>query len=260
MSLPPLDATLTQLIQEAWDSLQTHPNAQLRPYFRLRIYDRLVEQADGTFYKFCRTDRIPLYIRSAPKFSRYYNLGFITVKSLFPTWKREFDLFLATTGWPDDEGARRFPETLLNTAKMALEGKSDAEIDAINAVENEFVGNADYWHYMLGNIREEFVHSHYMVLKAAYDVYTATWGLVPLKLPRNVSNFATIEDSDIDRLDKHDFAYHACEAVSTYDPNPPGYVFENLKPLPIEYDIQKSLEFWQWWLFEAVPQAWYSVP
>jgi len=36
---------------------------------------------------------------------------------------------------------------------------------------------------------------------------------------------------------------------------PPGYQFSN-EPIPIEYDVQKRLEFWEWWLTEAIPQAW----
>jgi hypothetical protein len=54
-----------------------------------------------------------------------------------------------------------------------------------------------------------------------------------------------------------DFAFEAVTAYTIIDRNPPGAVFnkeENI--IPIEFDFQKRLEFWQWWLTEAIPQAW----
>lgn len=53
-----------------------------------------------------------------------------------------------------------------------------------------------------------------------------------------------------------DFVLEALKAHSAIDRNPPGALFSETKIKPIEYDLQKQLEFWEWWLTEAIPQAW----
>jgi hypothetical protein len=91
-----------------------------------------------------------------------------------------------------------------------------------------------------------------------------------------------IEGSDI--IGGDIFTFKAVEAYSSVDKNPPGiynqYALDeednsNNEPiiisimnmniingnqywqlLPLTYSVQKRLEFWEWWLTEAIPQAW----
>ncbi len=49
-----------------------------------------------------------------------------------------------------------------------------------------------------------------------------------------------------------DFATSALKAYTAIDPNPLG----KIKLWPEEFDAKKRLEFWEWWLTEAIPQAW----
>lgn len=52
-----------------------------------------------------------------------------------------------------------------------------------------------------------------------------------------------------------DFAAEAVKAYSAIDPNPPGK-HSYPRRLPIVFDKDKRLEFWEWWLTEAISQAW----
>ncbi|HEX2911169.1 MAG TPA: hypothetical protein VH186_10205 [Chloroflexia bacterium] len=92
---------------------------------------------------------------------------------------------------------------------------------------------------------------------------------------RNLTQAGIRQDADF-------FVIAALEAFTALDKNPPGahsgeipeYVMDELiltkrsptieeinqllsEPLiPIEYDLEKRLQFWEWWLTEAIPQAW----
>jgi len=60
-------------------------------------------------------------------------------------------------------------------------------------------------------------------------------------------------DDDIE-INTRDFASEAVKAYTTIDPNNPGewkFSYNTVK-----FDLQKRLEFWEWWLTEAIPQAW----
>ncbi len=45
----------------------------------------------------------------------------------------------------------------------------------------------------------------------------------------------------------------AVKAYTSIDKNPIGTWYDGI---PIEYNLQKRLEFWEWWLTQAIPQAW----
>ena len=56
-----------------------------------------------------------------------------------------------------------------------------------------------------------------------------------------------------------DFALSAMQAYTIVDENKPGrWLHLNHKALALQVDTQKRLEFWQWWLLEALPHAWQS--
>lgn len=52
------------------------------------------------------------------------------------------------------------------------------------------------------------------------------------------------------------FVTDAVEAYTVIDHNMPGEGDEPEPPIPLEYHIGKRLRFWEWWLTEAIPQAW----
>lgn len=52
-----------------------------------------------------------------------------------------------------------------------------------------------------------------------------------------------------------DFVERAIDAFVSIDPNPPGE-FWDAGISSISFDKLKQLEFWKWWLTEAIPQAW----
>ncbi len=51
-----------------------------------------------------------------------------------------------------------------------------------------------------------------------------------------------------------DYASEAANAISAI-PNPTFRDWQN-SDIPISFDKKKRLEFWEWWLTEAIPQAW----
>ncbi|OJW00800.1 MAG: hypothetical protein BGO39_20400 [Chloroflexi bacterium 54-19] len=55
------------------------------------------------------------------------------------------------------------------------------------------------------------------------------------------------------------FTIQAVEAYTVIDYNLPGEGDEDEPPIPLDYDISKRLRFWEWWLIEAIPQAWELV-
>lgn len=55
------------------------------------------------------------------------------------------------------------------------------------------------------------------------------------------------------------FVIDAVEAYTVIDRNLPGEGDQPEPPIPLEYDISKRLRFWEWWLIEAIPQAWELV-
>ncbi|MBN9390196.1 MAG: hypothetical protein J0I20_19370 [Chloroflexi bacterium] len=55
---------------------------------------------------------------------------------------------------------------------------------------------------------------------------------------------------------KYEVADDAVTAYTIIDRNKPGATELLAPPLPFEYDLNKRLEFWEWWLTEAIPQAW----
>ena len=55
---------------------------------------------------------------------------------------------------------------------------------------------------------------------------------------------------------REDFVARAVNAYSAFDPNPPGSGLEDVVLQPISLDLTKQIEFWEWWLTEAIPEAW----
>lgn len=53
-----------------------------------------------------------------------------------------------------------------------------------------------------------------------------------------------------------DAVENAEKAYTVIDENEPGAVERDEIIIPLEFDLQKRLEFWEWWLSEAIPQAW----
>jgi hypothetical protein len=90
----------------------------------------------------------------------------------------------------------------------------------------------------------------------AYSVYEAAHYMLDFIL--NARLTWTVYTPYEELLEALDFATNAVNAQSAIDNNPPGMWTTDISEgiLPIEFDLQKRLGFWEWWLTEAIPQAW----
>jgi hypothetical protein len=59
----------------------------------------------------------------------------------------------------------------------------------------------------------------------------------------------------ISLISPKDYAHYSLDAETVAD-RKTGYPSIYQPPLPIRYDLNKRLQFWEWWLTEAIPKAW----
>jgi hypothetical protein len=116
-------------------------------------------------------------------------------------------------------------DKLLGTAIDFLGGRLNYE-DAKNVL-------MDFWFFYRPDLK--------------YDVLCA-W-----RSAMSALNFILHEEAFPDFLG---FVVQAVTAFSVIDHNLPGKADRSNPPIPLEYDLTKRLEFWEWWLTEAIPQAW----
>ncbi len=264
MAADPQNHALETLLSNAWNSVLSHPEHRLRPAWRLELYNRLLGLADGTLQAQAAekaaaatgtkraTERVKLPQTESTR--RYYALGLKTVKHVLPIWQRDTERLIEVDA---QYAAFDFmPHLLLQATKMLLRGETIAQVDELIEQEHgETVGSVGAFHTVVGNLSEVFWHSQAMVLGAAYSLFTAVH-FSTLPITTKSSNIVLTEQSDdamIAAAEQNDFAYQASEAFCTVDPNTPGWgqPFDR----PIEQDVEKRKAFWQWWLFEAVPDA-----
>jgi hypothetical protein len=88
-----------------------------------------------------------------------------------------------------------------------------------------------------------------------YSVYEAAYYAFDFILTYDNSywvKFDVINDNYDEAEYSKDFVMSSVKAYTAIDPNPPG----EYKLWPLKFDLEKRLEFWVWWLNEAIPQAW----
>jgi hypothetical protein len=254
MTTQDLPPHLRGLLQQTWENFRIDSHLHLSPQSRLHLYDALTGQHEGTFFELC----CDIHMDSRMKdFHAYHVLGFITANKVLPIWKHEMERFMSQ--FQDWDPCYRLPITILKSAEMALTGSSEGEINEMITKEDECADSVATLPIILGNLREEFCHPHYMALRTTYDVHLASYDISPLSLHYIHSKFTPdTTDEELDKINtNYDFSYHACESFISKDPNPLGW--GQSLGLPIERDSEKALEFWHWWLFEAIPQAWNST-
>ncbi len=142
---------------------------------------------------------------------------------------------------------------------MALAGSSEEEINEMIMREDECAGSLGSFSVIHGNLSEEFRHPQYMAVCTAFDVFSACCGMPTLLVYHSPPTSPyDINDEGLEVINNNnDFSYHASEAFISSDPNPPGW--GQSLGLPIERDSEKALDFWHWWLFQAIPQAWHTT-
>lgn len=136
------------------------------------------------------------------------------------------------------------PQHILQMAKDVLQHLIDYDL-AFETFHNIF-------YYSSSRFESYINYNVYCVYQSAYS------SLEQILFGRN------IERENYDAKDKikleGDFVTEAMLAYSLIDNNEPGYwklFYNNLSLLTgLEIDIHKRQKFWEWWLTEAIPQAW----
>jgi len=160
-------------------------------------------------------------------------LTLITVQHILPIWNRK----------PQEIPFENIvsPQHILDVIEGILKGKIPLT-NALYKYSEEF---------NLGlNIKSWVTYSVYCVYEAAYLALELVLDGFTLK-----DTVLFLDTSSIWYNDN--FLSAAVKAYSVLDTNKGGaWEFVEQLSLPINFDLQKRLEFWEWWLTEAIPQAW----
>lgn len=135
------------------------------------------------------------------------------------------------------------PPRILNSAKGVLQNTVTFE-SAYNDLCEDFNLALNICDYVTYNV---------------YCVYEAAFLALELIITQNALRLNNKIASTNDEVAwfNDDFVSASLKAYTTSDPNIPGDWTDGVDSgLPIKFDPQKCLEFWEWWLTEAIPQAW----
>ncbi len=167
-------------------------------------------------------------------------LAVLTVEHNLPMWNQaNFDKV------PEFEGDLAItPNHIIQMARDVLQHTINSEI--------AFQAFHDVFHYSSSRFEKYITYNIYCLYKSSCS------SLEQILFGRSIE----YEDYTIDNKMRlaGDFVTEALLASSLIDNNEPGHwrsFSNNLSLLPsLEIDVQKRLEFWEWWLTEAIPQAW----
>jgi hypothetical protein len=171
-------------------------------------------------------------------------LGILTARKVLPIWEEFGNQNLKEC----DEHESYNPLEMIMTAEQVLK-------EEIDEYEARRVRLSNRFYYGIAGLQDVTTEVVYQSIQTAYFALGVTihgwdstnrpyWGDIPKLM--------------------YDFAKTAVRAYAGKDENPPGLWSEvgyyhkdppaNYKSL--EIDLDKKIEFWKWWLTEAIPQAW----
>jgi hypothetical protein len=256
--------------------IRERPEHYLRPQERLEIYKSLgnfTKQQDiFDFRKTSNAEFVKLNLNTADKTLAI--LAIITAKKVLPFYS-EAEIGPYIINEPNYSNS---PFEMLEKAENLLEGSFNAATAWSDLI--------DTFYYGLISIEDSLNEKVSCAVFAAFSAFTITirgfdclrgsanqkliiyddFGFENLEPSAHQNRFDTVslaQDDLIDSIDfsKDDFAAFAERAYTSFDENAPGLWAKKYPPYikqykPLSIDTQKRLEFWEWWLTEAIPQAW----
>jgi len=205
--------------------IQNSPH-HVKPSQRLAIYKSFGYSgyANGHKQKVQQLKTDALFLSEADRAVAW--LSIITASKLDAVWKQaSFDIDNTNTHYSYN------PYVILKEAKKFLTGKQTASKAFSNLTVNfdQAVGGLD------------------VSAKLLCAIYTSYNALEITLLGTDILLFEAQKNNFDDAADAitSDFAEMAVKAYTTIN-----------EDKPLIYDSQKRLEFWEWWLTEAIPQAW----
>jgi hypothetical protein len=213
----------------ARDKMRADPHYSLLPKYRLPIYKAVQEKAPDVEYKF------------------YGWLALITAEKVLPIWEELV---------PDDEE----PILMLKIAKQLLLGQAKLE---------DFAEEFDDFYYAVGAfLCDEQIP--FPVRAALNACYTALEANLPIRPFQQFSAYQIeqgfaderIHGSWLDAASDAVLAYsgqaYDLTTISDYNlllkSSELGTILASITPP--EFKPEKRREFWEWWLNEALPEAW----
>lgn len=233
-------AELQHLCATLLDSVRENPEHLMIIVQRVALYTVLGATIDATFETYrhiCTTGRLP----NRTGHYRYGYLAIRTAQYVLPIWRDDMQRALAL----DDTFPIDLPEQMLDTALGVLQGTR-------NIIEAERLLNGEYHHAFGALVNAP--HPTYCAANAAYDALRMILGLPPFgRVLRGDETDVTIDVS------QGDVVTSALAAYTAIDKNNSPQINRHITPfIPIEFDRQKRLTFWEWWLTDAVPSVWNS--
>jgi hypothetical protein len=199
--------------------VRENPEHQLKPIYRHQLYqlfDHKINQYDVN----------PMLA----------HLALLTAKKVLPIWQAVMPLYPPETLKDEADNYDTLPEQLINLGYAVLNGRTSLE------AARQAAGN--YW-YVMGNISDYTLRERRedSAIKAGYAGHAA---LMALNETVFGSMFERITGWQAMTDDNMGYARDcATEAVKAYS---------GCKGMTL-VDFDKRLEFWEWWLTEALPAA-----
>ncbi len=164
-------------------------------------------------------------------------LAILTTQKVLPLWKRE-----SMGDFP--------PQKLIERVQEVLFGAGDIEelIQLHDILGQGIAGASSTYEIHLVD------STAYNILEIVLYPGRATYG------KKKSMRQATLLEREGHVFSSSDFANSAAQAYCVEDRSEPGewydYYFWANKSPSITFNPQKRLEFWEWWLNKAIPQAW----
>jgi hypothetical protein len=241
-----LPSNTQNLVNQYLQELLREPEHKLSAVQRLNIYksfypeSRFIEPFDFVKGMTLSKPGYSAFIeREASNINRSdYVLGWLailTAKQVLPVWKKFWKAA------PYQKEPSITPHTIIEISEGLLTHEISAE-EANDKLNNDFNGGCN----ILSSVTFE-VGSAYLTAYFGLEAIVANMANFKVFFPI-VNTF--VRNAQI----TSDFAYNAANAFAAKDHNVPGYWDASLDL--VEFDVQKRLIFWKWWLTEALPQAW----
>lgn len=261
------------LIQQLLEKVNNHPTHTLDALERLELYKTfgnavLLETQNYNTIKLTRLSREELLDYRLERIKRFTLadkvlgwLAIITVSKVLPLWEKQ-EVWEKSEARKNEEIA---PSQILEVAKQVLTGN----IDLLLAFD------------MLEEFSDGLGIENWVTFDMTCLFNAAFWTLEMLLSGVNLNVPTFKEDESL--IPNYDFASDALRAYIAQDENSPGLIgnyfgidvdvanipiikddqpfvtSQNEVIIPVKFDREKKKEFWNWWLTEAVPQAWQLV-
>jgi len=248
----PLPPETQQLIEQSLEAVRNDPQHNLNLYQRFAIYYSFGQSRlhlpgytkHGKDYKYDEAD-IVLESELEKLNNADFALGWLailTTKKVEPIWNEVWEqIDTEEREWFIDECS--FEEGLRGCERLLLGELTYREGDD-SLYENV------YW-----TLNQAANRTTYNIAQAYQTLYDTVCfilnGLPGIYRGGKIVESLVAEDAHV-----HDFTVPAVEAYSSIDESPRGESNCYPPPIPIKYDLSKRLEFWEWWLTKAIPQAW----